>query len=133
MTRSFIVATLIASPLFTVTLPAHAEDAGGPSVSVVRAQFAEKIEDRLPTGDATSVAPGKVATYWVEVSNPGESTDVTLVWKLDGKETARQSLEVGRAPHWRTWGMCNTRNAHTVDVEILDKDGHSLKTDSVTL
>jgi hypothetical protein len=86
----------------------------------------------LTLGEA-KLAQGKLVTYWVEVNNPGESTDVTLVWKLDGKETARQSLEVGRAPHWRTWGMCGTQKAHTIEIEVLDKEGHSLKTDSVTV
>jgi hypothetical protein len=135
MTRQFVLATLLASSVSVVAPAAFADDAGAPSVSVsvVRGQFTDKVENHLPAGDATALAQEKLATYWVEVNNPGDATEVTLVWKLDGQETARQSLDVGRAPHWRTWGMCPTRKAHTIEVEVLDKDGHSLKTDTATL
>ena len=132
MTRSFIIAILAASPVFITAIPAHAQD-GTAGVSVVRSQFADKVENRLPVGDPSTLAQGKLVTYWVEVNNPGEATDVTLVWKLDGKEVSRQSLEVGRAPHWRTWGMCGSQKAHTIEIEVLDKEGHSLKTDSATV
>jgi hypothetical protein len=132
MTRSFLIAVLVASPVLFTAVPALAED-GGATVSVVRSQFTDKVENRLPVGEASPLVAGKLITYWVEVNNPGDATDVTLVWKLDGKEVSRQSLEVGRAPHWRTWGMCGTQKAHSVEIEVLDKEGHSLKTDSATV
>jgi hypothetical protein len=132
MTRSFIVALFAASSVVAIATPAFAQD-GRPSVSIVRSQFTDKVESRLPSGDASTLAQGKFATYWVEVSNLGEATDVTLVWKLDGKEVTRQSLEVGHSPTWRTWGMCGTQKAHSVEVEVLDKEGHSIKTDSATI
>jgi hypothetical protein len=132
MTRPFLIAILAASPVLATALPAYADE-GTEGVSVVHGQFTDKIENRLPASDTTSLAQGKLATYWVEMSNPGEATEVTLVWKLDGKEVVRQSLDIGRAPHWRTWGSCGTQKAHTIEIEVLDKDGHSLKTDSATL
>jgi hypothetical protein len=131
MTRSFFIVALAASSLTSVTLPALAEETE--SLSVVRSQFTDKVDNRLPQGDASSLAQGKPATYWVELNNPGEATAVTLVWKLDGQEAARQSLDVGRSLHWRTWGMCATQRAHTIAVEVLDKEGHTLKTDTASL
>ena len=128
MFRPYSIVTLSLVSLISLTGVAHADE-----VSIVRGQFTDKIEKRLPVGDAGALAPDTQATYWIEVSNPNDATQVTLVWKLDGKEVARQSLDVGRAPHWRTWGMCGTKKAHTIEVEILDKDGHSLKTDSTTI
>jgi Protein of unknown function (DUF2914) len=134
MTRSFIIAMIAVSPVVFTALPAAADDATtAAAVSVVRGQFTDKVENHLPVGDASALSTGKLATYWVEVNNPGDATAVTLVWKLDGREAARQSLDVGRAPHWRTWGMCGTQKAHTIEVEVLDKDGHSIKTDSATV
>jgi hypothetical protein len=130
MTRSLFVAALAASSL-SLALPALAEDATA-TVSVVRGQFTDKIDNRLPQGDASALIQGKTATYWVEFNNPGEATEVTLVWKLDGHEATRQSLEVGRSAHWRTWGMCGTQKAHSIEVEVLDKQGHTLKTDSAS-
>ncbi len=138
MTRRIFVAALVVSAFAFVASVAQADDtsiqdSGLPSVSVVRSQFTDKVENRLPSGDASALAQDKLATYWVEVNNPGEATEVTLVWKLDGKETARQSLDVGRAPRWRTWGMCPTKKAHSIEVEVLDKEGHSIKTDTASL
>jgi len=119
-------------PVLTVTPAARADD--GPSaVSVVRSQFTDKVENRLPAGDASTLTQGRLATYWVELSNAGEATEVTLVWKLEGKEVIRQSLDVGHATRWRTWGMCGTQKAHTIEIEVLDKEGHSLKTDTTTV
>jgi hypothetical protein len=131
MTRSLFIVALVASSLASVTLPALAEETA--SLSIVRSQFTDKVDNRLPQGDVSSLAQGKPATYWVELNNPGEGTEVTLVWKLDGREAARQSLDVGRSPHWRTWGACATERAHTIAVEVLDKEGHALKTDSANL
>jgi hypothetical protein len=128
MIRHFTIAAFSVLSILATTGAARADE-----LSVVRGQFTDKVENRLPVGDASSLGAQKTVTYWLEVNSPNEATQVTLVWKLDGKEVARQSLDVGRAPHWRTWGMCGTRTAHSIEVEVLDKDGHSLKTDATTI
>jgi Protein of unknown function (DUF2914) len=133
MTRSLLVAALVVSSFSFLAPAALADEAGAASVSVVRSQFTDKVENHLPVGDSSALAQDKIATYWVEMNNPGDATEVTLVWKLDGQEITRQSLDIGRASHWRTWGTCPTRKAHAIDIEVLDKDGHSLKTDSVKI
>jgi len=124
---------------FTATIPvmAFADDAKAPaadgSVTVVSSQFTDKIEHAKPVGGGDAIAPSSTATYWLEVGNAKEATQLTLVWKLDGVEAARQTLDVGRAPKWRTWGSCPTRKAHAVEVTVLDKDGATLKTDALTI
>ena len=127
MTR-FVLLPAIALTLAAV--PALADDA---AVSVVRSQFTDHIEDRKPVGDGSALAGQPTATYWVEVSNTKAPTEVTLVWTIDDKETVRQTLDVGTSPRWRTWGSCSIRKAHNVKVEVLDKDGASLRTDSLKL
>ncbi|HEX7665700.1 MAG TPA: hypothetical protein VF407_14335 [Polyangiaceae bacterium] len=102
-------------------------------VSCVSGQFAGSIEGGKPQGDASAIASAHKATYFVDVSNPGAPTQVTLVWKLDGKEVQRQSLDVGTSSHWHTWGSRPIGNAQTIDVELLDPSGASLKTDSLSL
>jgi len=101
------------------------------NVSVVRGQFTTKIDASKPVDDGASLASGQVVTYWVEVNNPNDATQIQLVWKLDGTEVVKQTLDVGRSPRWRTWGMCATRKAHTIEVQVLDKDGHEIKTDKI--
>ena len=112
-------------------IPAAALAAG--DVSCVSGQFAAQVESGKPTGDSSAIASEHKATYFVDISNPGAPTQVTLVWKLDGKEVQRQSLDVGTSSHWHTWGSRPLGKATQIDVEVLDPSGASLKTDSLTL
>ena len=112
-------------------IPAAALAAG--DVSCVSGQFAATVESGKPSGDASAIASQRKATYFVDVANPGSPTQVTLVWKLDGKEVQRQSLDVGTSPHWHTWGSRPLGKATQIDVEVLDPSGASLKTDSLSL
>jgi hypothetical protein len=59
-------------------------------------------------------------------------TQITLLWKLDGVEARKQTLDVGRSPRWRTWGSWPTKKAHAIEVHVLDKDGRELKSDSLS-
>jgi hypothetical protein len=124
--------SLAFTTLVLTALPLTAFADGDENVSVVRAQFTNKVEASKPTGDGGTIASGQVATYWLEVSNPKDATQITLVWKLDGAEQGKQTLDIGHAPHWRTWGSWPTKKAHTIEVQVLDKDGHELKTESLT-
>jgi hypothetical protein len=100
---------------------------------VVASQFTDRVEKSNPVGDLSTLATVPKATYWMDVANPGEATQLTLVWKHDGQEVTRQSLDVGRAPHWRTWGSHPRRGAHLIEVLVLDGAGNTLKTDSATI
>ena len=97
-----------------------------PGVEVVGSQFGDKIESGRPVGDGKSAS---LVTYFVEVKNPGDASQVVLVWSHDGKETARQTLDVGRSSKWRTWGMATARGAKTIEVRVLDQGGRELKKD----
>src|SRR5262249_50559101 len=107
---------LVAAPLFAPPLvsPAHAEGAQSPaegSVSVVKGQFTDRVEAGKPVGDSSALKDAAKATYWLDVSNLGKDTvQLTLVWTIDGKEAAKQTLEVGHSPHWRTWGSWSIKN-----------------------
>jgi DUF2914 family protein len=103
------------------------------TLTVLASQFTDRVESSKPVGDSSSLASVPKVTYWMDVDNPGDATHLTLVWKHDGKEVARQALDVGKAPHWRTWGSHPRRSAHLVEVLVLDGAGNTVKTDSVTL
>jgi hypothetical protein len=106
--------------------------ADGGSVSVVGGKFGDHVEQGHAVGDASSVFAAKKAVYAVDLANDGEATQVTLVWSVDGKEVQRQSLDIGRAPHWHTWGMRPIGGATKVDVQVLDAAGKMLKEDSLS-
>ena len=112
------------------TSPA-AQETPAPVLSCVSGAFADRVEQGRPMGDAATVFAAKRAVYFLDVANRGEPTAVTLVWTLDGREVQRQTLDVGRAAHWHTGGLRPLGGAGTVQVEVLDAAGRSLKTDAV--
>jgi hypothetical protein len=124
------VASAVVTTFAAAALAQDGSAGAGAGPVVASSQFTDKVEGGKPSGDASSI--GATATYFVVVQNAKEPTAVTLRWKLDGEEVGRQTLDVGVSPRWRTWGSFPTRNAHTVAVDVLDKDGNVLKTDSFT-
>lgn len=128
--RRLLAAVLSFSLAITASAFAHADDA---DVSVVGAQFTDKVESSKPVGDLDAAAHAKVVTYYVEIANKKAPTDITLVWKRDGKEIVRQHLDVGTSPRWRTWGMCPTAGAKEMEIEVLDASGNVLKSDTLAL
>jgi hypothetical protein len=118
-----------------VPAPESAEDvtpASDAVLSCLDGKFTDHIEQGYPAGDPKGIAAARKAIYWLDLANRGRPTQVTLVWKIDGKEVQRQTLDVGHAPHWRTWGVHKVAGAHEIEVRVLDATGHSLKEDSVT-
>jgi len=116
------------------TTPAGSTTTATPTaLTVVAGQFTDRVEKSNPVGDSSTLASVPKVTYWMDVANPGEATQLTLVWKHDGQEVTRQSLDIGKAPHWRTWGSHPRRAAHLIEVLVLDGAGNTLKTDSATI
>jgi len=128
MLKSMVPALVVVSSV----LAANVALADG-AVSCVGGQFGDHVEHGKAVGDAKSIADAKKVVYSVDIANAGEATQVTLVWKVDGKEVQRQSLDVGKAPHWLTWGMRPIPGASKVEVQVLDGAGASLKEDTLSL
>jgi hypothetical protein len=110
---------------------AHAQAAG--EVEVVRSQFTDKVEQSNPVANPDQLGQSSRVTYWVAVKNAKEATTITLVWKLDGHESGRQTLDVGTSPAWKTWGTHATMGAKSIEVDVLDKSGATIKTDTLAL
>jgi hypothetical protein len=109
--------------------------ADGSAVTIVTSQFCDHVDHGKPVGDAKSISDAHKAIYWLDMANGGDATQVTLVWKVEGKEIQRQSLDVGQSPHWHTWGGRPLASGASgkIDVEVLDAAGNSLKQDSISL
>ena len=117
-----------------VASAATADDATPASdLSVQRSQFTDKVEQSKPVAGADQLAQAKTVTYYVEVKNPKDATQIVLVWKLDGREALRQTLDVGTSPGWKTWGSAATHGAKSIEVDVLDKSGATLKADTLSL
>ena len=103
------------------------------SVTCVAGQFADHIDAGKPVGDAKSIADAHKALYWLDLANTGDATQVTLVWKVDGTEVQRQSLDVGTSPHWHTWGSRPLPTAASkVEVQVLGGSDASIKEDAIS-
>ncbi len=114
-----------------LTFSSLANADGASSVEVVRSQFTDKVESSNPVAGADQLASAAHVTYWVAVKNANQPTTITLVWKLDGKESGRQSLDIGTSPQWKTWGAHATMGAKSIEVDVLDASGQAIKTDTL--
>jgi hypothetical protein len=120
----------------SVSVAAYADDAPAPSpsaVTCVDGRFGDHIEKGRAEGDAKAITAANKVMYSVDVANAGEPTQVTLVWSVDGKEVGRQSLDVGRSPHWHTWGWRPAGHAKAIEVRVLDGAGAELRKDTLAL
>ena len=127
--RSYTSLVALAIAAFAPSV-AHADTAG--DVEVVRSQFTDKVESSNPVASADQLSQATRVTYWVSVRNQKEATTITLVWKLDGQEAGRQTLDVGTSPSWKTWGTHVRGSAKSIEVDVLDKSGNPIKTDTLS-
>jgi hypothetical protein len=103
-----------------------------PDVEVVKSQFTDKVESSNPVASQDQLSSATRVTYWVAVKNTKEPTTITLVWKLDGQEAGRQTLDVGISPSWKTWGTHARGSAKSIEVDVLDKSGTQVKSDTLS-
>ena len=128
--RRILAALLSLSLGLAASAVAHADET---DVTVVGSQFTDKVESSKPVGDLDAAKHAKVVAYYVEIANKKAPSEITLVWKRDGKEVVKQHLDIGLSPRWRTWGMCSVGNAKEMEIEVYDASGHLLKSDTLTI
>jgi hypothetical protein len=100
-------------------------------VRFVRGQFTDRVERGQPSGDAAAARSTGRITYWFVIGNSGPATQVTVVWRVNGNVSRRQTLDVGSTPRWRTWASHRAGRTAQVAVEILDAEGHSVHTETL--
>ncbi len=120
-----VFAALVVAVLSLIPASALAE------VRFVRGQFTDRVERGQPTGDAAAARSTGRITYWFVIGNSGPATQVTVVWRVNGSVSRRQTLDVGSTPRWRTWASHRAGRTAQVAVEILDAEGHSVHTETL--
>ncbi len=74
------------------------------NLEVVDNAMATAIKDREPVGVADHfTTDDKVLWAWIKVKNHKDPSQITMVWRHEGKERSRITLDVGTSPRWRTW------------------------------
>ncbi|MGB0589338.1 MAG: DUF2914 domain-containing protein [Myxococcota bacterium] len=73
-------------------------------LKLVDLAIATEVKRREPTGIDSRFAtlPRRFHCFCV-FENRQQTTQVTHVWKRDGRVVSRVELEVGKSPKWRTW------------------------------
>lgn len=118
------VATLISLAIFAASSTALCDD-----IAVRRGQFTDRVERGAPVAPASELGGARRIMYWIEASNAGAPAELTLVWRVGGREVNRQTLSVGRSPRWRTWAVLARRGAGAVEVRVLDASGEVIHQD----
>ncbi|MFH1529898.1 MAG: DUF2914 domain-containing protein [Pseudomonadota bacterium] len=111
-------------------LPEDGEDAPEPTLILTRAAVAPSIDrdsrEPVDAGTVFDASVGKLYAFMVFKNPTEEEHQVTVVWKLDGKEQSRlPDLKVGpKASRWRTWAYLTINDRRRGDwaVEIEGPD-----------
>ena len=121
-----LIAIVLLSSLFNL----NAQEAA--TLEINRIVFGTAIEDRQPANVDTVFAADVERIFCLtEISGASDTTNITHVWYLNGKEKARVDLKV-KSKRWRTWS--SKRIPEEWDgkwrVDVVDMNGKVLKSSS---
>jgi hypothetical protein len=103
-------------------------------LKLVDLAIATDVKRREPTGidDRFATLPKRFHCFCV-FENRQQATQVTHVWKRNGRVVSRVELEVGKSPKWRTWSRQRLQPTWTGSwtCEVQSASGRTLGTASV--
>jgi hypothetical protein len=103
-------------------------------LKLVDLAIATEVIRREPTGidDRFASLPKRFHCFCV-FENRQQATQVTHVWKRDGRVVSRVELEVGKSPKWRTWSRQRLQPSWTGNwtCEVHSMSGRTLGIASV--
>ncbi len=72
---------------------------------------------------------------WVKIKNDGSPRQIDMIWRKQGVETFRYSLDIGKSPSWRTWSKKTVAKTDSApwSVQIVSKSGEVLAERSFTI
>jgi len=98
---------------------------------VTGGQWARDIHDGAPVGTAADLAHAQVVAYFIQLANPSdEPVALTVVWRVNGEETAPVQLDT----NWHaTWVFHAVQNdTRELEISVRDAHGAVLHTDRMT-
>lgn len=121
----------LTTTLGLMLLSAASAAAAEPGLSLVEQAAARSVVERRPVAPAEQF-PADVGTVFafVNLANPGATTQVKQRWTHAGRVRYEATLTVGKAPGWRTWSRHRMVAADAGDwtVDTLGPDGAVLGT-----
>ena len=107
---------------------------GVDGLKLVDLAIATDVKRREPTGidNRFATLPARFHCFCV-FENRQQATQVTHVWKRDGRVVSRVELEVGKSPKWRTWSRQRLQPTWTGNwtCEVVSSSGRILGSASV--
>lgn len=139
MTKTFFCFCLPA--LFCALLPCfvsadNSRPETGTEVQVTRFVFTRAVVERQPQGEVQNVPIDGHRVYgFIEVLNRGAPRQLAMVWRLEGKQVARFSLDVGSSPRWRTWSYLTAQPSMLGrwEVTVEDEQGKVLASEPLII
>jgi len=105
------------------------------SPEVVKMIISSGVKNRIPFDDLSivPVSLGKIFTFTAVRSD--EETAIDHVYKFDGKEVARVTVNIGISDYWRTWTskLIDQRRLGKWSVEIQSENGEILSSKTFTV
>ena len=102
---------------------------GGNGLKLVDLAIAAEVKKREPEGvqEHFTTLPRRFHCFCV-FENRGETTQVTHIWRRNGRVVSRVELEVGKSPKWRTWSRQRLKPewTGTWTCEVQSRDGRNL-------
>lgn len=107
------------------------EDALHSELEIVDDAVATGVVKREPVGVSAHFGDDEGMLWaWVQVRNLKAPSQVTMVWRHEGKVRSRVTLDVGVSPRWRTWSRksVGAKDHGEWTVEVLSPAGETLRT-----
>jgi hypothetical protein len=127
--RVVFISMLAVIAVFGMILPALGQEKAKPDFSIARAVVGTGVENREPVGVADTFSATTEKVYcFLEATDIGKDTEVSLVWFHGEKEMLKFNLPVSMGTRWRTYAHKNLFGLKgDWKVEIRDASGTPIK------
>ena len=102
---------------------------GAKGLKLIDLAISAEVRKREPTGvqERFNTLPRRFHCFCV-FENRQQITEVTHIWRRDGRVVSRVELEVGKSPKWRTWSKQRLKPEWTGEwsCEVQTKEGKTL-------
>jgi hypothetical protein len=106
-------------------------------MKILKMTLASGVRDKEPVDKLASAKPGQRVWAHVTLRNrTGFAREIDLVFRVDGKERSRVTLNIETSWSFRTWGYVTLRPTDTsgdVTVTVVNDSGDELATQKIPI
>ena len=117
--------------------PAPPVEDASQEMKILKMALASGVRDKEPVDKLASAKPGQRVWAHVTLRNrTGFAREIDLVFRVDGKERSRVTLNIETSWSFRTWGYVTLRPTDTagdVTVTVVNDSGDELATQKIPI